>query len=137
MLQVVKFDEQLKEQILGLEKSCISICEGLQAAFSLKFLKLHVELTVSLIRNKKGKQAGPNHIFDDHYESSIEVGFVENQEYYPNAYIPIWKLKQDMFDKIGYLTEYNAHELEQKLTCILEEMYEERIEVVKEGKTID
>lgn len=137
LLQIVKFDEQLKEQILELEEICISICEKLQAAFSLEFLKLNVELTVSLIRSRKGKNAEPSNILDDHYESFIEIGLVECQEYFPNAYIPIWKLKQDMFEKIGYITEYNAIELEEKLTRIINEMYEERIEVVKDGKIIE
>ncbi|MDP4108026.1 MAG: hypothetical protein Q8935_24185, partial [Bacillota bacterium] len=55
-------------------------------------------------------------------ESFIEVGIEHDEEYYPNAYIPIWKCKGEWFQKIGYLTRRNNEQLNSMISSLVKEM---------------
>lgn len=131
LLQVVEFNKQLMEHIIELENQCSSLCQKLQEKFFKDFQKVHVQLTVDVIRNLKGKKADQKNIFDENYESFIEIGLEEEEDYYPNTYIPIWKCKKEMFHQIGYLTKTDMVTIENKIIHILQEMLEDRKEDLK------
>ncbi|EIJ78528.1 hypothetical protein PB1_13259 [Bacillus methanolicus PB1] len=91
MRQIFQLDDKLRTEIMEFEKSCEEICRSQQKKFEDLFNKKRKRLTVELIREKKGKIAAANDIFEENYESYIETGIEEDGEYFPDAYIPVWK----------------------------------------------
>lgn len=126
MLQIVDFNQRLLDYIKELENNCTSICEKLETIFVHDFQKLHMHITIDVIRSIKGKEADQEQIFDENYESYIEIGIEEEDEYFPNAYIPIWKCKKEIFQLIGYLTRADCSTIEIKIVSIIQEMLQER-----------
>lgn len=114
------------EHILNLEDACIKIANQLEETFHYKFQRIGVQISVECLRTVKGRDVEKGQVFHDYYESFIEIGVEEDHEYFPNAYIPIWKFKKDMFQEIGYLTRYDSKGIEKKVTCILQEMLQDR-----------
>lgn len=131
MLQIVEFNEQLKDDIILLENECVNICHKLQAMYVDEFQKLGVKIMVECMRTVKGKVTNCKNVFDDHYESFVEIGIEEDDEYFPNAYIPIWRCKKEMFQEIGYLTKYEPSGMEKKIHYIIQEMLHERLEEIE------
>lgn len=129
MLQVVDFNKQLKDDILQLEKECASICKKLEDVYTDDFQNLGAKVLIDFVRTVKGKVTDQNHILDDNYESYVEIGIEKEEEYFPNAYIPIWRCKKELFQDIGYLTKYDASGMERKINHILQEMLHEKLEV--------
>lgn len=125
MLQIVMFDEQLKRQINNLEKECEQICQRLERLYGQEFAKHGLRLTVECLRTIKGQLAYKEQLFEESYQSSIEIGIINNEEYYPNASIPLWKCKREMFQLVGYLTRANTRDIERKTIMILREMLQE------------
>lgn len=128
MLQVVDFNEQLEEHIMNLEQACAIIAIKLEEKFRSDFQKIGVDIVVDFIRTVRGQKAEKDDVFVEHYESFIEIGFEEEYEYFPNTYIPIWKIKKEMFQGIGYLTRDGLKDIEGKVECILTEMLQDRQE---------
>lgn len=128
MLQVVDFSEQLEKHIIELETKCEDICIGLQKRFGQDFEKLGVHFIIDFLRTKKGKPAKQSNLFEENYESFFDIGIEENEEYFPNAYIPIWKCKKEMFQLVGYLTKNQPEGIEKKLVKIIIEMFQEKME---------
>ncbi|MDP4083583.1 MAG: hypothetical protein Q8934_03100 [Bacillota bacterium] len=125
MKQVIQLDQQLKERILNMETEFETICKKLEKANQKYFERYEYQIVIELIRVKSGKGAKSLDIFEDDYESFIEIGIEHEGEYYPNTYIPIWKCKTEWFQKIGYLTKQNNVDLENKLQLIIKEMLED------------
>lgn len=130
MKQVVEFSQHLKEQINKLENACENISKQLESEYKVQFQGLGAQLLIECIRTIKGKSAKPSQVFEDYYESYIEIGIEKEEEYFPNAYIPIWRCKKELFQETGYLTRYNIEELEGKIKLILEEMLYEKLEEI-------
>lgn len=131
LLQVVEFNKQLKDDIMVLENECASVCKKLEAEYADDFQNLGVKVLLECVRTVKGKVTNQNDILEDFYESYVEIGIEKEEEYYPNAYIPIWRCKKEMFQDIGYLTKYDAARMEGKIRCILEEMLQEKLEEIE------
>ncbi|MDE3839254.1 hypothetical protein C0966_07795 [Bacillus methanolicus] len=125
MKQIFQLDDKLKTEIIEFEKSCEQICMRQQKKFEDLFKKKGKRLTVELIREKKGKIAAANEIFEENYESYIETGIEEDGEYFPDAYIPVWKCKKDWFQTVGYVNEDPPSAIETKLEKMILEMLEE------------
>jgi hypothetical protein len=70
--------------------------------------------------------AQSSEIYHDCYQSFIEVGIEKDEEFYPNAYIPIWRCKKDFFQKIGYFTNFDIEGIRCKIMLIIEEMLQEK-----------
>lgn len=126
MLQIVHFDENLKNEVFHIENNCEKLCKMVEQQFEQRFFQIGMEVSVELLRTFKGKQADKGQIFFPGYESFIEIGLIKENEYFPNAYIPIWKCKNEMFYQIGYLTRFDIKNIEMKLNHILNEVYLER-----------
>ncbi|MDQ0155082.1 hypothetical protein [Robertmurraya andreesenii] len=137
MLQVVELNEQLRDYILNLETASSVICSRLEERYRQEFEKFGVEISIEFLRTRKGKMAESNQIFEEHYESYIEIGIEEEQEYFPNAYIPIWRCRKEMFQNIGYLTKNDPTTIEKKINCLVEEMIHDRIEETDRNHKID
>lgn len=131
MLQVVEFNKQLKNDIMLLENECASVCKKLEEEYSLDFQNLGVRIMLDCVRTVKGKLTNQNNILEDFYESYVEIGIEKEEEYYPNAYIPIWRCKKEMFQDLGYLTKYDAVGMEKKIRCILQEMLHDKLEGIE------
>lgn len=125
VLQIVDFNKQLLDHIKELENECTVICKKLESVFFRDFQELHVEIIMDVIRCVKGKKADQQNILDENYASYIEIGIEEEDEYFPNAYIPIWKCKREMFQLIGYLTKADSSAIESKIVSIIQEMLQE------------
>ncbi|AIE60408.1 hypothetical protein [Bacillus methanolicus] len=125
MRQIIQLDDKLKLEIMNFEKSCEQICQRQKDKYYDLFNKKGKQLAVELIREKKGKIAAANEVFDENYESYIETGIVEEDEYFPDAYIPLWKCKNEWFQIIGYMNEDSLSDIEKKLEKIILEMLEE------------
>lgn len=128
MLQIVDFNEQLEDEIEKLEDDCIEMSKRLEQCYYLIFQKYGVRIIIDLVRNSKGKNVTQPNVFDENYESYIEIALEDNEEYYPNAYIPIWKCKKELFYHIGYMTKWNTKIIEKKIKLILQDMLQEKME---------
>jgi len=137
LLQVVELNEQLRDYILNLETASSVICSRLEERYRQEFEKFGVEISIEFLRTRKGKMGESNQIFEEHYESYIEIGIEEEQEYFPNAYIPIWRCRKEMFQNIGYLTKNDPTTIEKKINCLVEEMIHDRIEETDRNHKID
>lgn len=125
LLQIVHFDQQLNDKIVELEQHCSQIAEKIERQYQKEFEQIGVQLVVELARFVKGKYSKSYDVFAENYESIIEIGIENDEGYFPNAYIPIWKCKKEMFQMIGYLTKYQPEQIERKIVGIIEEMLEE------------
>lgn len=126
LLQVVEFTKQLEDEIKRLENECEKISMWLEEQYRGQFQKLGGQLMIECIRGVKGKSAEPSWVFENNYESFIEIGIEREEEYFPNAYIPIWRCKKELFQETGYLTKYDTTEIEKKITLIIKEMLQEK-----------
>ncbi|MBN6885541.1 hypothetical protein CWS20_03785 [Cytobacillus horneckiae] len=117
MRQIVQLDEQTKQEVASLEKKC----ENLVDKLSVQYAEIE-NLVIELIRCKKGKSACNEDVYEGDYESFIEVGIENDDEYFPNDYIPIWKCKNELFQTVGYITDDSIENIEKKLHCILDDM---------------
>ncbi|WP_053366841.1 hypothetical protein [Bacillus sp. FJAT-27245] len=124
MKQIIHFDEQLKKDILKLEDACVKLCDSLQERYQREFESQGQKLVLELIRSKKGKKQPEGECFEDDYESFIEIGIEQEDDYFPNGYIPLWKCKEEWFQKTGFLTEKD----EAGIGAIVEEMVKEMLE---------
>lgn len=129
MKQIIHFDERLKEDILKLEDACEKVCHSLQEKYQREFESYGQKLVLELIRSKKGKRQPEGECFEDDYESFIEIGVEQEEDYFPNGYIPLWKCKEEWFQKTGYMTEKD----EAKIQAIVLEMVKEMIEELHES----
>jgi hypothetical protein len=127
--QIIQIDDEQKRKIIEIEKECEIICQELEGKFQPEFTNNDKQLVIELIRKKKGKLATALDILEVDYESFIEVGIEHDEEYYPNAYIPIWKCKGEWFQKIGYLTRRTKEQLVIMISSLVKEML-----VDKEGE---
>jgi hypothetical protein len=124
--QIIQIDDEQKQRIIEIEKECEKICLELGEKFQSEFQKVDKQLVIELIRKKKGKLATALDILETDYESFIEVGIERGEEYYPNAYIPIWKCKGEWFQKIGYLTRRTKEQLTNMTFSIIKEMLDDK-----------
>jgi hypothetical protein len=97
----------------------------LEECYFFVFQQYGIHVVIDLVRCQKGKNTDEDNIFEESYESFIEISIEKDEDYYPNAYIPIWKCQRDMFSLIGYVTKWNIKEIERKVTRILQEMLAE------------
>ncbi|MFE8702067.1 hypothetical protein ACFYKX_15830 [Cytobacillus sp. FJAT-54145] len=128
MKQIIDLNEQVKKSITNLEKECELVGNKLKHIYFERFKSLEAILSIDLVRVQKGKPVGEEKVFAEEYESYLEVGIEEDEEYFPNAYIPIWKCKQEWFQLVGYISECDSKLIEKKLNSILEDMLTERID---------
>ena len=126
MKQIIQVNDEQKQKIIELEKKCEAICLALEQKYQSEFKRLDQQLVIELIRMKKGKPTTDLDILEIDYESFIEVGIEHDEEYYPNAYIPIWKCKGEWFQKIGYLTRRSTLQLEDMVSSIVKEMLSDK-----------
>jgi hypothetical protein len=124
--QIIQIDDEQKQRIIEIEKECEKICLELEEKFQSEFQKIDKQLVIELIRKKKGKLATALDILETDYESFIEVGIEHSEEYYPNAYIPIWKCKGEWFQKIGYLTRRTKEQLTNMISSLIKEMLDDK-----------
>lgn len=127
LLQVIEFNKQLKSKIIELENESTIICKKLEQQYREEFQKLGTEITVECLRTLKGQLTEQINVFEEHYESFVEIGIEEDDEYFPNAHIPIWKCKKEMFQQIGYLTKNSSSALENKMNCMIQEILHEKL----------
>lgn len=120
--QIIQVDDEQKQKIIEMEKQCEILCRKLEQQYQLGFTRYNQHLVIELIRKKKGKPATALDILEIDYESFIEVGIEHDDEYYPNAYIPIWKCKSEWFQKIGYLTRRTTEQLHDIVSLLVKEM---------------
>jgi signal recognition particle subunit SEC65 len=120
--QIIQIDDEQKQKIIEIEKECEIICHELEEKYQPEFKNNDKQLVIELIRKKKGKLATALDILEADYESFIEVGIEHEEEYYPNAYIPIWKCKGEWFQKIGYLTRRTKEQLNIMISSLVKEM---------------
>ncbi|MEQ2529670.1 hypothetical protein WMO40_23650 [Bacillaceae bacterium CLA-AA-H227] len=130
MLQVIDFNNQVKNQILTLENKCSDMCKRMEEKHREEFQKLDAHLTIECLRTLKGKIVDQTSVFEPCYESFIEIGIEKDEEYYPNAYIPIWRCKSELFHEVGYMTKYSFLEIEKKVDYMIQEMLQERLEEI-------
>jgi len=129
--QIVNFNEQLKVEIENFEHSCQQMCAFLEEKYQQAFQVYNARLLIEFMRTLKGNLANPTDLDQDCYESFIEIGIEKDDEYFPNAYIPVWRCKKEYFQKIGYYTKYDIEGIERKITLIIEEMLQEKKEESK------
>lgn len=125
MKQIIQLDNQLMDTIIHLERECQTICEELEQEYRKVFEEYNHKLIIELTRIKNCKNAERKDLFEDGYESFIEIGIEQEGEYFPNSYIPIWKCKTEWFQKIGYLTKQNKVSLQSKAKLIINEILED------------
>ncbi|MGG5253937.1 hypothetical protein ACQYAD_10605 [Neobacillus sp. SM06] len=127
MKQIIQFDNPLRDKIHFFEIKLEKICADLRQAYQAKFEKSGKRLVIELIRNQNRKNAHQIDVFADKYESFIEIGIEIGTEYYPNGYIPIWKVKTEWFQKIGYLSNHSEVEIQHMIHSMVVEMLEDQI----------
>ncbi|KON87555.1 hypothetical protein AF332_12425 [Sporosarcina globispora] len=128
MKQTVELNEQTRNQISDIEQKCEKLAEKLFNKYKIDFQTEQEKLVVDLIRTVKGRDASENDVFKIDYESILEVGIETEDDFFPNAYIPIWKCKQEMFHSVGYLTNLDIDSIEKKMKIMIEEMLADREE---------
>lgn len=128
MKQIVDLHDQTRERIAYIEEECEKLAKKLHNKYKQDFQTVNEYLVVDLVRSIKGRSAANNDVFTFDYESSLEVGIETEDDYFPNAYIPIWKCKQEMFQPVGYLTDLTMDSIEKKMKVMIEEMLSEREE---------
>ncbi|KML42391.1 hypothetical protein ABE67_06635 [Cytobacillus firmus] len=128
MKQVVKLNEESRRQISDIEQKCEKLAEKLLNKYKTDFQTEEENLAVDLVRTIKGRHASENDVFENDYESILELGIETEDEFFPNAYIPIWKCKQEMFHSVGYLTNLDIDSIEKKMMLMIEEMLADRVE---------
>lgn len=128
MKQVVKLNEESRRQISDIEQKCEKLAEKLLNKYKTDFQTEEENLAVDLVRTIKGRHASENDVFENDYESILELGIETEDEFFPNAYIPIWKCKQEMFHSVGYLTNLDIDSIEKKMVLMIEEMLADRVE---------
>ncbi|MCM3401688.1 MULTISPECIES: hypothetical protein [Cytobacillus] len=128
MKQIVELNEQTRNQISAIEQKCEKLAEKLLNNYKTDFQTGGENLVVDLIRTIKGRSASENDVFKVDYESILELGIETEEDFYPNAYIPIWKCKQEMFHSVGYLTNLDIDSIEKKMMIMIEEMLADREE---------
>jgi hypothetical protein len=126
--QVVKLNEESRRQISDIEQKCEKLAEKLLNKYKTDFQTEEENLAVDLVRTIKGRHASENDVFENDYESILELGIETEDEFFPNAYIPIWKCKQEMFHSVGYLTNLDMDSIEKKMMLMIEEMLADRVE---------
>ncbi len=126
MKQIIKVDEELKKKIIELEKKCEWICSHLAEKYQNEFHQHNQQLVIEFMRTINGKTVTNQNLFDSHYESYIEIGVEQDDEYFPNTTIPIWKCKSEWFQKIGYLTRRDSIQLEEMISSIVKEMLDDK-----------
>ncbi|MBA4537744.1 hypothetical protein H1Z61_11540 [Bacillus aquiflavi] len=126
MKQFFDLNETLSKEVEKIENECELVSEQLKTAFKQSFASFNEKLVIELTRSIKGRQAKKQEIFKEDYESFIEIGLEYNGQYFPNAYIPVWKCKKELFQYIGYLTKYEPIQIKEKMISILNEMLEDR-----------
>lgn len=124
--QFFDLNETLSKEVEKIENECELVSEQLKTAFKQSFASFNEKLVIELTRSIKGRQAKKQEIFKEDYESFIEIGLEYNGQYFPNAYIPVWKCKKELFQYIGYLTKYEPIQIKEKMISILNEMLEDR-----------
>lgn len=124
--QIIQVDDELKNKIIELEKECEILCHELQRRNQPFFAQKNQQLVIELMRTKNGKMGTNLDILEINYESAIEIGVENSEEYFPNTSIPIWKCKSEWFQKIGYLTRRNIAQLEKMITSIVKEMLDDK-----------
>ncbi|RBP87064.1 hypothetical protein DFO70_12265 [Cytobacillus firmus] len=128
MKQIVELNEQTRNQISVIEQKCEKLAEKLLNNYKTDFQTGGENLVVDLIRTIKGRGASENDVFKVDYESILELGIETEDDFFPNAYIPIWKCKQEMFHSVGYLTNLDIDSIEKKMMIMIEEMLADREE---------
>lgn len=129
MLQIVDFSSELERRIEKLEEECIEITGRLEQCYRSFFESYGMKIIIELVRTRDGKNVSKPSVFSDNYQSFIEIALEdENEEYFPNAYIPIWKCKKELFYPVGYLTKWDTKVIEKKIKLILHDMLRERME---------
>ncbi|MDM5229569.1 hypothetical protein QUF73_25985 [Cytobacillus sp. NJ13] len=128
MKQIVELNEQTRNQISDIEQKCEKLAEKLLNNYKSVFQTGGENLVVDLIRTIKGRCASENDVFKVDYESILELGIETEDDFFPNAYIPIWKCKQEMFHSVGYLTNLDIDAIEKKMIIMIEEMLADREE---------
>lgn len=128
MKQVVKLNEESRRQISDIEQKCEQLAEKLLNKYKTDFQTEEENLAVDLVRTIKGRHASENDVFENDYESILELGIETEDEFFPNAYIPIWKCKQEMFHSVGYLTNLDIDSIEKRMMLMIEEMLADRVE---------
>ncbi|MCS0672069.1 hypothetical protein [Cytobacillus firmus] len=128
MKQIVELNEQTRNQISDIEQKCEKLAEKLLNNYKTDFQTGGENLVVDLIRTIKGRGASENDVFKVDYESILELGIETEDDFFPNAYIPIWKCKQEMFHSVGYLTNLDIDSIEKKMMIMIEEMLADREE---------
>ncbi|MDQ0273718.1 hypothetical protein J2S17_005650 [Cytobacillus purgationiresistens] len=118
MRQIVQLDEQTQKEVATLEQKCEQLVNKLNKQYACK----QINIVIELVRCRKGKLVSNHEIFTEDYESFLEIGIEEEEDYYPNDYIPIWKCKQELFHKVGYLTDDSIKLIEEKLHCLVQEL---------------
>lgn len=118
----------MKQEIVRIEAECERIGKELQQIYQKDFHALNEMLVIELIREKKGKCATAEDRFTEDYDSYLELGVEKDDGYYPNAYIPIWKCRREMFQTVGYLTSQSYQDIENKLHEIIGEMQEDHVD---------
>lgn len=126
--QIVQFDEHIRQEVAAIECKWEVIANEIFNIYHQKFITFNEDLIIEVIRIQKGKEAAQEDLFTPNYESFLEIGVENGDEYYPNAYIPIWKCKQEMFQKVGYLTRRTISDVGKMLHEMMKEMLEERAE---------
>ncbi|EFV77856.1 hypothetical protein HMPREF1013_01912 [Bacillus sp. 2_A_57_CT2] len=124
----MELNEQTRNQISAIEQKCEKLAEKLLNNYKTDFQTGGENLVVDLIRTIKGRSASENDVFKVDYESILELGIETEEDFYPNAYIPIWKCKQEMFHSVGYLTNLDIDSIEKKMMIMIEEMLADREE---------
>ncbi|WP_043933700.1 hypothetical protein [Bacillus sp. EB01] len=125
MKHIIHFDNKLKEEIKNLEAGCVEVCISVCKEYQPHFKEREQQLVLELMRTQKGNRKADKDCFEDEYESFIEIGIEQDEDYFPNGYIPIWKCKEEWFQKTGYLTDKNLNDLEEVLRAMVLEMLEE------------
>ncbi|WP_080845761.1 hypothetical protein [Cytobacillus gottheilii] len=126
MRQIVQLDGHIRQEVAEIECKWEKVAREFSAYYDQKFCMFNEELIIEVIRNQKGKLAAQTDIITPYYESYLEIGIESEDEYYPNAYIPIWKCKQETFQRVGYLTNRTITELGEILHEMIKEMLEDR-----------
>lgn len=127
MEQISQLNEHIRQEIKDIELECERLGQKLQTVFKEDFHVLKEKIVIELIREVKGRPATREDIFNENYESYLEVGVEKEEVYFPNAYIPVWKCKKEMFQTIGLLMSDNITFLERKLLKIITEMSEDHL----------
>lgn len=107
-----------------MEDKCEKVADQISHKYSTAFIEKNQKLIIEVVRGKKGGFASQQHVFDEFYESYLEIGIENEGEYYPNGYLPIWKCKSEWFEKIGYLTNRSLEEIQGDMEAIVLEMIE-------------